>query len=206
QKAREIDGNNRAIELLLAEIYIYKGDFQNAITLLKKLYESDPTNEHIAKLLDIAERIPREQKQAVPDTPAPTPVASPGPPAKPEPVAEDSAPLSSVELLKAAMEIPELDGALLINGEGLVLESQWQSSMDATVCGATMAEVDLFLTQELVKASFGECSTILIETGGPVFYMYRVKQGSFLFVGTSKVNLGTMRMRVEALMSRYEAA
>ncbi|RME27850.1 MAG: hypothetical protein D6800_04560, partial [Candidatus Zixiibacteriota bacterium] len=67
QKAREIDGNSRAIELLLAEIQIYKGDFQNAIRLLKKLHESDPTNEHIAKLLDIAERIPREQKQTVPD-------------------------------------------------------------------------------------------------------------------------------------------
>lgn len=225
EKARQLDGNSRAIELLLAEIYIYKGEFNRAIQLLKKLHESDPTNEHITRLLDIAERIPREQQAAMRASPPSAPAAKPAavPPDRPEepvqkpaveadkrreePAAEEQdGPLSAKEILNRAVTIPEVVGALFINSEGLVLEAEWGLDMDAATCGAVMADIDLFLTQELVKASFGQCATILIETDAQVFYMRRVAQGSFLFVASARVNLGTLRMRIGTLMARFDGA
>jgi len=206
-KARSIEGSSRGIELLLAEIHIYRGEFNNAIKLLKKLNSSDPNNEQIRRLLDIAERLPEEQKALTgQDTPNPQEKISVQEiaVATENIVKDESGPITAAEVIRQALSVSEVHGVLLINNEGLVLESKWSLSMDVTVCGATLAELDLFLTQELVKNSFGKCSTILIETAGTLFYMYRLEAGSFLFVGTDKVNLGTLRMKISALMSRYE--
>lgn len=206
-KARSIEGNSRGIELLLAEIHIYRGEFRNAIKLLKNLISSDPGNEQIRRLLDIARRLPEEQKaligqdkpQSQKKVPAQETVTT-----TENILKDESGPITAAEVIRQALSISEVQGVLLINNEGLVLESKWSLSMDLTVCGATLAELDLFLTQELVKNSFGKCSTILIETARTLFYMYRLEAGSFLFVGTDKVNLGTLRMKIAALMSRYE--
>ena len=60
-KAAEIDGRSRAIDLLLAEIYLFKGDYKSSVKLLNRLLQVDPENLQIKKLLDIALKIPEEQ-------------------------------------------------------------------------------------------------------------------------------------------------
>ncbi|HVP07254.1 MAG TPA: hypothetical protein VMS71_05375, partial [Candidatus Acidoferrum sp.] len=87
--------------------------------------------------------------------------------------------------------------------EGLVAEAAWGVSLDPNDCGAVLAEVDAFLNQELVKASFGRVSTILIENVSAVFYLVRATDGLFLFVGNARINLGTLRMRISSLIDRY---
>jgi tetratricopeptide (TPR) repeat protein len=42
KKAIELDGSSRSIDILLSEILIYKGEFVEAVKLLKKLHQSDP--------------------------------------------------------------------------------------------------------------------------------------------------------------------
>jgi tetratricopeptide (TPR) repeat protein len=206
RKAIELDGNSRAIELLLAEIYIYKGEFNRAITLLKRLHQSDPTNSQIEKLLQIAVKLPEDQqpsrqqvtKAAKPPRPAPV---EPAQPVQPEPQAS----LSATEVLNAAMRIPELQGGLFINPEGLVVESQWTVQLDPTVCGATFAQQNRALNQELVQASFGNASAMLIENAEYVFYLLHVDNGMFLFAGTTNLNLGNLRMKMAGLIENYEA-
>jgi tetratricopeptide (TPR) repeat protein len=206
KKAQEADGSNRSVELLLAEIHLYKGEYEKAIRLLKRLRQSDPENGHIKKLLEIAERIPEEQKAQIGETvhraAEPTQVvkAVEGP----KDQAERPGPLSTPALLKEALQLPGLTGALFIDQEGLVVESQWQSSMDQTVCGAALADVNQFLDQELVKASFGRVGKVLIESAKSVFYLLTMKKGSFLFVGEASVNLGALRMKVNGLMERHD--
>jgi len=202
-KAQEVEGPNRSIELLLAEIHIYKGEYQQAIKLLKRLSQIDPDNSHIKKLLVIAERIPQEQKAEA--SQRTSRAVAPAPAGQPEPVAAPLGPskLSAVELLREALLIPNMVGALFINTEGLVVESDWKSTMDQTLCGAALAEVNNFLNQELMKASFGSVDRVLIETGLSVFYQLVVPEGMFLFVGGAGVNLGALRMKVNGLMERY---
>jgi len=204
EKAREVEGNTRTIELLLAEIQLYKGDYQSAIKLLRKLSAHDPQNEHVRKLLDIAVRIPQEQEKrlgppvaaVIAQTGSATPQLS-EPPSQMTPTR-----LTPPELLSEALRIPGTSGAMYINSEGLVMESQWQSDMDPATCGAALAEVSKFLEQELMKVSFGSVGTVLIETARQVFYLLRVRGGMFLVAGGANVNLGTLRMRMAALMER----
>lgn len=207
EKAVELDGSNRAVDLLLAEIHISKGEFDLAISLLKTLHRADPDNVHISKLLEIARKIPEEQQAMAAGS------------QMVEPEIQEPAELSDTNkrriavpefsdaptILKAAVKIKDLEGALFINTEGLVVESEWSLALSAETCGAQMAELDAFLTQELVRASFGQCRAVLIETGSTVLYLYRVENGYFLFAGNKDIVLGTLRMRIDTLMKRFKS-
>jgi len=205
-KARELDGNNRSIELLLAEIYIYKGEYKAAIKLLRKLAETDPDNDHVRRLLEIAMKIPREQAEAmgqpVADSVASTDIEGGQ---TPEPAEEKPVePMREVDVLQEALGIDHVHGALFINLEGLVMESEWQADMDATTCGAAMAEVSKLLNQELMKVSFGGVDAVLIETSNMVFYLMHVNSGIYLTVSDPNVNLGTLRMKMAGLTERVK--
>lgn len=205
-KAAELDGRTRTVELLMAEIFIYKGEFNNAIKLLKKLSASDPDNAQIKKLLEIAERIPEEQtvlmkktKSAATATPAES-SASPVPVQEPQPVQEW---YGTKDILDLSIKIPGIDGILLINKEGLVLESEWTVKLDPTVCGATLGEVGNLMDKELLENSFGKFSTVMIEVPQYTYYLKRVHDGVFLFVANQNANLGTIRMKVDNLLVSY---
>lgn len=210
KKAIEIEGATRAIELLLAEIYIYKGEFNAAVKLLRKLHESDPNNSQITKLLEIALKLPTEQaalvegraKQSMTGGESRVEMATP---VVSHPAAAAGM-LGMAELVHQAVAIPDVDGALFINHEGLVVESKWDTTFDAQICAATLGEVDNFLNQELVKASFGRVRNLLIENGRVVLYLVRVPDGLFLFAGNAKINLGTLRMRISSLVDRYQVS
>ena len=175
-KAAEIDGQTRTIELLLAEIFIYKGEFTQAITLLKKLNEADPGNNQIKKLLEIAQRIPEEQKQIV-KAPEPQVPADSG---QTDGVAAVSgegqlAETSVRDVIEKALQIKGVSGALLVNFEGLIVDVEWRLAMDSSLCSATLGDVSNLLSQDLVKSRFGNFHAVLIETVKDTFYLVRVK-------------------------------
>jgi predicted regulator of Ras-like GTPase activity (Roadblock/LC7/MglB family) len=198
RKSMEIEGSTRATELLLAEVQIYRGEFDAATRLLKRLHQTDPANQHIKKLLDIARKLPAERSRLAT---APQSSATPAPLTAPDSVAQK---MTAKAILEVAMSIPHVTGGLFANNDGLVSESEWSLTLDPVVCSATFTEIHHFLTQELVKGSFGRVQTLLIETGDPVFYLVRVSRGMFIFQGTSGVNLGTLRMRISTLIEKYD--
>jgi len=206
-RARATDGNNRTVELLLAEIYIYKGEYKSAIKLLKKLAEADPQNEHVRRLLEIAMKIPQEQAvmigSPVTDQASSTVVVDRR---EPEPVpVKPPTKLSKADVLRGTFGIDGIQGALFVNTEGLLIASEWQSQIDSATCGAALAEVINFLSQELMKVSFGRVNTVLVETAGIVFYLIHVDQGMYVVVGNAQVNLGTLRMKMAGLVQQVEA-
>ncbi len=206
-KAMEIDGKTRSIELLLAEIYIYKGEFNAAIKLLKELNEADPDHPQIKKLLEIARKLPEEQAAL---SPVSKMTAS-----QPEPETASEAtgktktkepppPLTAKEVIEQSMVIPGMEGVLFVNFEGLVVESEWKLSMDPALCAATLGDIGNAVEQELVDNSLGNIRTVLIETLEPIFYLVWVTDGIFLFAADSSANLGSLRMRIENLLVRYQ--
>lgn len=199
QKAIEIDGHTRAIELLLAEIYIYKGEFNSAITLLKRLHEADKGNPQITKLLDIARKLPEESGRIAIGASARSSERSEGPTH-----ATMATVLTAREVLELGVEIPGMGGALFFNAEGLVVESEWRSNLDSISCAATLAEVCNTVSRELVRVKYGDVDTILIEAQAYTFYMLRAPRGFFLFAALLEANLGTMRMKIEELRIRFK--
>ena len=212
-KAAELDGRTRTVELLLAEINIYKGEFKEAIKLLQKLSTADPNNDQIKKLLEIAQRIPDEQtvlfnaasagvSKAAPKTSgvqtAPAISESVVATATIEPLK-----IEAIDVLEQAIRIPGIDGILLINKEGLVLEAEWTVKLDKTVCGATLGEVGNVLDKELLENSFGKFTTVMIEVPDYTYYLKRVPEGVFLFVANQSANLGTIRMKVNNILESY---
>jgi predicted regulator of Ras-like GTPase activity (Roadblock/LC7/MglB family) len=202
QKAMDLDGRTRTLELLLAEIYIYKGEFEQAIKLLMQLHTADPNNTQIKKLLDIARRLPEESRAAIQ-----------GPAAREEtvidssaaPVAQpDESELEMAQVLDQAMTIAGTRGALFVNHEGLVIDSRWTMNMEMARCGATIGELGNELNRSLLECSFGAVQSILVETAEPTFYVIRQKEGAFIFVADETCNLGTLRMRIEKLVVRYQ--
>lgn len=210
RKAAGIDGRIRVVELLLAEIHIYKGEFKAATKLLRKLHNNDPDNAQIQKLLDIAKKLPEEQtivtsghgvdRAAKPSDKSPANVQEPAPVELAE---EAPQPLSASDLLEQAVKIAGVDGALLIAKDGLVVESEWTMKMDLTACGAIIGGIGAMLDEELVRSSFGKVNSLLIETCDPTFYLRRVSKGTFLFVTNASINLGGLRMKIDALMESY---
>ena len=203
-KAVDIDGQTRSIELLLAEIYIYKGEFNAAIKLLKKLHEADPDHAQIKKLLEIARKLPEEQAalsggSVIDDDPE----QSDGGVTADIAVEQEPDRISAKELIERSVAIPGIDGALFLNFEGLVVESEWSLEMDRSTCAATLGDIGNAVNQQLLKNSFGDLRTVLIETEEPIFYLVRVTDGVFLFAAKSSANLGTLRMRIENLLVKY---
>jgi predicted regulator of Ras-like GTPase activity (Roadblock/LC7/MglB family) len=219
RKAAECDGWTRATELLLAEIHIYKGEFQPAIKLLKKLHESDPASGHITKLLSIARQIPQRHAAMVGEatpvvTVQPSSALSVGAESHDETVVADPATTMDLreaddgvapdvdQILEWIIALPGVDGALFANPEGLVVKSQWTMRMDRNVCGAVGCEISRKLDQTLIDSCFGKVHTVLVETGDHTIYTVRAHAGMFLFVANSKSNLGALRMKLDALLKQ----
>lgn len=206
KKAAELDGWTRSTELLLAEIYIYKGEFSPAIKLLKRLHQADPQNGQIRKLLDIAKQLPEQQAAMRGEAPDTVPGASVevtevSPSGEKRPTA---APLAAEEILERAIVINGVDGALFVNREGLIAASEWTLAGDADAYAATMSQIERQLSQEFEKHTWGETQTVLIETEGRTFYLVCRPDGLFLFVVGDGANLGSLRMRLEGLLSRLK--
>ncbi|MFQ5453807.1 MAG: hypothetical protein ACE5D6_06435 [Candidatus Zixiibacteriota bacterium] len=205
KKAIEIDGHTRTIELLLAEIYIYKGEFGKAIKSLKQMHQANPNNLQIQKLLEIARKIPEEQTII-------TSTSSISSEEKEklqtghtsDSEGEADRVLNAKGIIDNGMNIPGVDGILMINFEGLVIESNWTLNMDLSLCGASLSDIGNLLNKELVKCSFGNFNTILIEVKENIFYLNKVHNGLFLFVANGSANLGSLRMKVENLLALYQ--
>jgi len=206
KRAADLDGRTRSVELLLSEIYIYKGEFSQAIKLLKELSSRDPENPQIQKLLEIAQKIPEEQNAYLDETiitGGPSGSSSVSPSGVDETETETSKPFELHDILTEALTIKGLQGAMLVSQDGLVADSEWRSPLDVNDCGAVLSEIWKMLSSELVNNSFGSVQNVLIEAAESTFYINQNSKGIFIFVAGKKANLGTVRMKIEGLMSNY---
>jgi predicted regulator of Ras-like GTPase activity (Roadblock/LC7/MglB family) len=209
RKAMELDGTTRATELLLSEVFIYKGEFNKACRNLEKLLQADPENEQIKKLLDIARKIPLEA-HTVPPAPAaaahraPTP-APVRPAARPEPAPAQmpvQPKLNDKQLLRALVVVPGVEGALLVNKDGLVLDAEWNEQGDTDLTGALAAETARYCTMQLRESGFGTVQSVLIETGRSLLYLTNAAGRLLAIVCTESINLGSLKLKLASLLSR----
>ena len=206
KRASELDGKTRTIALLLSEIYIYKGEFKQAIKILKELHSKDIDNPQIKKLLEIAQRIPEEQMsstQAVQGGPGRieiTEMAQSGD--GPQALAAKSLDIKGV--LEEALTVKGMRGAILVSNEGLVAESQWQLKTDVNECGAIMSEIWKSISGQTMSEAFGAANNVLIESTDMIFYLVKSYKGILVFIAGPATNLGTFRLKIEGLMDNLK--
>jgi tetratricopeptide (TPR) repeat protein len=208
QKAAEVEGRTRSIELLMAEISIYKGEFDAAIKILKSLQQFDPDNSQIQKLLEIAHKIPEEQTQIIKgnklskslNDKKTTVIVNNNQDLIPEQVN-----LKSPDILEKAVSIPNVNGALFVNQEGLIIDFRWGMKLDQNICGAALVDMGHEMDEHLLNGSFGRMISVLIETKDLVYYIIRNSNGAFIFVASADVNLGSLRLNIDKLMKAYNA-
>ncbi len=208
QKAAVIDGKTRTIEMLMAEIFIYKGEFDAAKKILKSLYHNDPGNTQIQKLLEIAREIHDEQARMTKsrsfsnsiEPKEETTVERNDENLEPEPMS-----LNTSDILEKAVEILSINGALFVNEEGLIIDSRWNLKLDQAVCGPALKDMGLEVDEQFPGGSFGCMKSVLIETNDYIFYVIKNTNGTFIFVGSSDVNLGSYKLNIDKLMKAYNA-
>ena len=217
KKAMELDGVTRATELLLSEVHIYKGEFNQACRMLEQLLQADPNNEQIKKLLDIARKIPLNQHQNFPvegaaaevkspKTAAPRPAA----PVRPEktPVSEKMPPrpqlpdLDYKQMFKSLVGTPGIDGVLLLNREGLIIEAVWNIPGNTDLVGALAVEAARFSAIQMRDSGFGNLLSLLIETSDSLFYLAGAKGKLLAVICSETVNLGSLKMKLASLLPR----
>ncbi|RKX25804.1 MAG: hypothetical protein DRP45_05070 [Candidatus Zixiibacteriota bacterium] len=204
KKSIELEGPSRATDLLLAEVLLYKKECDKAIKLLRSLYNADTYNRQVCDLLDIAERMKQEtvSEQAAHENASNVPLETESD--RPDQRLEDSSVCKPVELLHQIAAINGIQGGLFIDADGTVVESEWSSQMNSSVCAEAMEEVVKRINSDLVNSSFGKVDSVLVETGSTVLYIVQVTDGTLLVVGDGRTNLGTVRLNISALLNKYQ--
>ncbi|MCK5124972.1 MAG: roadblock/LC7 domain-containing protein [candidate division Zixibacteria bacterium] len=211
-KAIELDGATRATELLLSEIYIYKGEFNQACRILEKLHQNDPENDQIKRLLEIAKKIPLDQvhseqsfhsaspSRQVQSQEQFSPTVTMAPP-EPAPVVE----LSHKQMLQSLVGTPGVEGVLIINSDGLVIEAEWNVEGDTDLIGALAVETARYSTVQIRESGYGNLLSMMIETPQSLYYMAGVQGKLLSVVCTEKVNLGSLKLKLSGLISQLAA-
>jgi predicted regulator of Ras-like GTPase activity (Roadblock/LC7/MglB family) len=207
EKVVDLDGNSHATDLLLSEIFIYKGEFAKATRLLDKLKRVDPKNEHVAKLLDIAKKLPLESqkelepKSAVkdekPKDAEPEADGSEKAEAEAEEPTRETSPKIVIDILA---NIPGVDGVLLVNHEGMVAESNWNCDEEPDLYGALSKEIERIIMESIETTGFGKYENILVEADGLIVKFLPLGRNLLLIKANAQVNLGTLRLKLTSLL------
>jgi predicted regulator of Ras-like GTPase activity (Roadblock/LC7/MglB family) len=221
-KAAEIDGSNHATDLLLSEIYIYKGEFAKATKILNRLHSVDSGNQQVIKLMELAKKLPLQSPEkkrgkqppitAEPITEEPTiteyapvDVSLETPEEKTLPdTGSSKGSISLEQLINSISAITNVEGVLLINREGLVAEQIWNLSQSPDEYGAFAREIEKSIQQQVDLTGFGEYENILIETENSVVSFLPVDENLLLIKANEKINLGTLKLKLNAQMKRLD--
>ncbi len=199
RKVIDLEGNSHATDLLLAEIYFNKNEMAQATKLLNELHNNDPSNKHVKDLLDIAKKHDAEAAIEIEEEPVP-------PPEKEEKIAPEikNDSVSYKELIETISEIGGVEGALLINNDGLVAESKWIDNQKPDLFGALARDIEQTIQTQMDASVFGEYENVLIEGENLIINMIPLKNCLLLIKANSQINLGTLRLRMNALLEKLD--
>ncbi len=198
KKVIALEGNSHTSELLLAEIYINKGDLARATKLLDELLKNDPSNSLAERLMAIARE--HEAKAVM--------TVNEKPPVETEAVEQvathrDIEKIDGKFLVEAISEISGVDGVLLIHKDGLVAESKWLENQNPDLYGALAREIEQTIQSQMDVSIFGKYENVLIEGANFIVNLIPLQDCLVLIKANSRINLGTFRLRISAQLNRF---
>jgi predicted regulator of Ras-like GTPase activity (Roadblock/LC7/MglB family) len=205
-KVIELDGHSHSADLLMSEILIGKGDYAQATKILNKLQNAGTNVQQVQELLKLTKRQPLESQPLIEDNELLQPIMSLNddvdltePAGKPEPLSMPKK-ISMKELMDSVIDLPGVEGILLINNEGLVADSRWDDSGQADIYGALAKDVESTIQTQMDVSHFGKYENILIEAESCVINILPLKDNLLLIKTNMQINLGTLRLKLSHLL------
>lgn len=215
--ATKLEGITRGSELLLAEILVKKKDFEKAEKILNKLTVADPYNESVKNLLEGVKKERQTSGSAVQTfvTPeAPQPVIKkgirPSTPLKMEliqpPVSLDEPKIAkkftAAEFLSLLRAFPGVWGALLVNQEGILLESKLPKELDSELLSAVSTEIYQCARLGSGKVNLGTMHSVLVENEMAKFWILQFQKNILVVYGSKEISLGSLKIRIGELSEK----
>lgn len=198
-KVIDIEGSSHTTDLLLTEIYIRKGEFAKASRLLDELHKNDPANAQVNRFLEIVRK--NEAKEAIASIESTAENDSKeGEEQGPSP--EQYVRMTPQELMDAISEISNVDGIMLINNDGMVADSKWEDNAKLDLFGALAKDIEQTIQTQMDTTVFGRFENILIECDDFIINMIPQKDYLILIKANVQINLGTLKLRMNALLNR----
>ncbi len=205
-RVMELDGHGHATDLLMSEILIGKGEYAQATRILNKLQNVGANVQQVKELLELAKRQPFKSQPVV-EEPVPVQPIEPEkedvdltePAGKTEPrVAQQK--ITIKELMDSVIDLPGVEGILLINNEGLVADSRWDNSEQTDIYGALAKDIEATIQTQMDISHFGKYENILIEAESCVINILPLKDNLLLIRTNMQINLGTLRLKLSQLL------
>jgi predicted regulator of Ras-like GTPase activity (Roadblock/LC7/MglB family) len=198
-KTIELDGTSHTTDLLLAEVLIYKGEFNRAIKILNRLSAEDANNPQVKKLIDIARKLPAEAARKI-EIPKKREVilSAPEKPAELRPVNK----LSLKQFMDELAAVPHIEGVLLINKDGLVADRRWDDANLADMFGAIGRDIEKTIQSQIEICKFGAYENILLESQDLIINFISIRGSLLLIKASRQINLGTLRLKLTSLLGR----
>ena len=200
-KVIDLEGDSHATNLLLAEIYINKNDMAQATKILDELHNNDPTNKQVIKFLEITKK---NEARAVVEINK-EPVQSPEKEETAVPENKENT-IGYKELIEIISEISGVEGAMIINNDGLVAESRWIDNQGLDLFGALARDIEQTIQTHMDTSVFGKYENLLIEGENLIINMIPLKDCLFLIKANSQINLGTLKLRMNALLEKLDCS
>jgi len=191
RKIIDLEGNSHATDLLLAEIYVNKNDMAQATKILDVLHKNDPANKQVLKLLEITKK---HDVNVTPEIEEESELLQEIEEDEVSEIVDDS--IDHKELVKTITEISGVEGALIINNDGMVAESRWIDDQDSDLFGALAKDIE-----QSIKTL-----NLLIEGNNLIINMIPVKDCLLLIKANSQINLGTFKLRMNALLEKLDGS
>jgi predicted regulator of Ras-like GTPase activity (Roadblock/LC7/MglB family) len=199
-RAIELDGHSQAADLLLAEVYIRRGEFSRATKLLNKLQRVGVSNPNVARLLDLARNLPLES----PDRPSAAIAPEIHAPAQDTAETRTSSErgISINEMIETVAALQGINGILFVNREGLVAESRWDDPQPIDLFGALAKDIIETINSQIAVSRFGQYENVLIEAEDLILNLIPLGNNFLLIKGNKHANLGTLRLKLASLLEK----
>jgi predicted regulator of Ras-like GTPase activity (Roadblock/LC7/MglB family) len=191
--AIKYEGKNRATDMLQAEVYLKKKEYNNAKVILERLKFSDIGNEQVKKLLkELYQKIEFKEQETTKkmivgwDT-----ISRSG--AKIE-LTEKKIPL--LEGLNFICSLPRVLAALVVGADGLIVESKLMVDLDENSLAAVSGVIYEEINSHLPKLEFNAFEQTLLETEDLSINVWKLKKNILVVIFTPEANLGFLRMKI----------
>ncbi|MCK4385076.1 MAG: roadblock/LC7 domain-containing protein [candidate division Zixibacteria bacterium] len=185
-------GKTKTTELLLAQIFMKKGQIKDAEMILEKLKAADPENQVVKDLLNKLKEEADLGRAGFEDM-----------------MGQEGWQIDKIAGFKDATEylklLPFVLGALVVGEDGLVVEGKLNPQFNREVLGAIAITIFKCAKDGMLKINFGELEQILIEVENFTLWVMKFEKYRFVLCCSAEVNLGALKIRMAELFGHMRS-
>jgi predicted regulator of Ras-like GTPase activity (Roadblock/LC7/MglB family) len=190
QKAISAGGRTRAIDLLEAEILLYRGEHKRARAIVEKIQISDPRNSTIRGLMNLIDNgndINNINELDMPEDFSPQ-------------IPEREFKIS--DLVNIVKILPRVYGAAVVDQSGFVLEGRFESPYTNDEVSAIARSIFNSVCNNCEMIRLGLVNELLIECGNSKIWIFNKVSFLLIVITRDDVSMGSLKLKIDELLQR----